>query len=50
MLIPNIWGILRTKPKLAPDANSMILLGPGVAEETKAKIMSAPIDSKDIQL
>ncbi|MNN43356.1 hypothetical protein D3C81_1575900 [compost metagenome] len=35
-LIPNAWGMVRRKPKLTPEANSMVLLGPGVIEETKA--------------
>ena len=35
--MPNICGSVRRKPKFAPDANSITLLGPGVAELTKAK-------------
>ena len=35
--MPNIWGRVRLNPKLAPDASSIRLLGPGVPEATKAK-------------
>ncbi|MNP35017.1 hypothetical protein D3C76_1283300 [compost metagenome] len=35
-LMPKAWGIERRKPKLTPDASNMVLLGPGVIDETKA--------------
>lgn len=38
---PSIWGMVRRKPKLAPEAISIRLFGPGVTEETKAKSASA---------
>lgn len=44
--MPIIWGIVRRNPKFAPDAISIRLLGPGVAELTNAKTASAVSVSK----
>ena len=44
-LMPNMCGRVRRKPKFTPDASSIMLLGPGVAEETKAKSMKAESSS-----
>ncbi|MNN56571.1 hypothetical protein D3C81_1715110 [compost metagenome] len=40
-LIPMAWGMERRTPKLTPEASSMVLLGPGVMEETKANSTKA---------
>ena len=37
-MTPNTWGRVRLKPKLAPDADSNKLLGPGVNAATAAKV------------
>ena len=34
-------------PKLAPEVINMMLLGPGVIEDTKEKLAKASITSKD---
>ncbi|GLR23359.1 hypothetical protein GCM10007920_31500 [Ciceribacter naphthalenivorans] len=39
--MPSICGIVRRKPKFTPEANSIILFGPGVIEVAKAKVISA---------
>jgi len=39
--MPSICGIVRRKPKFTPEANSIILFGPGVIEVAKAKVTSA---------
>lgn len=39
--IPSICGKVRRNPKLAPDASSIRLFGPGVPEATKAKVNRA---------
>ena len=36
-----MWGIVRLRPKFAPDAISIRLFGPGVIEDTKANAISA---------
>jgi hypothetical protein len=41
MLIPRAWGIDRRNPKFTPDASNMVLLGPGVIEDTKANSTKA---------
>ena len=45
ILIPSMWGKVLRKPKLVPEAISIILFGPGVIEATNAKIKSAKITS-----
>jgi len=40
-----MWGNVRLKPKLAPDAINIRLFGPGVIDETKAKAASADTSS-----
>jgi hypothetical protein len=42
--MPNKWGTDRGTPKLSPDANIMMLFGPGVAVETNAKSKSALVN------
>ena len=37
-MTPKTWGSVRLKPKLAPDADSNKLLGPGVNAATAAKV------------
>ena len=37
-MTPKTWGSVRLKPKLAPDADSNKLLGPGVKAATAAKV------------
>jgi hypothetical protein len=39
--MPNMCGMVRAKPKFTPEAVSMMLLGPGVIEVTKANDTSA---------
>ena len=39
-LMPSMCGTVRRKPKLAPDAVSRMLLGPGVIDVTIAKSAS----------
>ncbi|MNU05283.1 hypothetical protein D3C72_2500210 [compost metagenome] len=39
--MPSACGMVRRTPKFTPDASSMVLLGPGVMEETKANSMKA---------
>lgn len=39
--------MVRLKPKLTPDASSMVLLGPGVMDDTKAKSAKAEISSRE---
>jgi hypothetical protein len=34
-------GIVRRKPKFTPDANSIVLFGPGVIDITKANVVAA---------
>ncbi|CSB82008.1 Uncharacterised protein [Vibrio cholerae] len=41
-VIPNMCGMVRRKPTLAPDVISMMLLGPGEKVETKANANSGP--------
>src|SRR5690606_37129941 len=41
MPTPSACGTVRRRPKLAPDAISIILFGPGVIDETSAKAESA---------
>jgi len=41
MPTPNICGVVRKNPKLAPEAISIRLFGPGVMELTKQKLASA---------
>jgi hypothetical protein len=38
-------GIVRRQPKATPDAASIKLFGPGVIDETKAKLTSGSQDS-----
>src|SRR6056297_1493006 len=45
---PSICGTERRNPKLAPDAISMRLFGPGVMTVTKAKATSAVSNSSDM--
>jgi len=40
-LTPSACGTERRTPKFTPEANSMVLLGPGVMEETKANSTKA---------
>lgn len=35
-LIPSICGTVRRNPKFAPEANSIMMFGPGVIDDTKA--------------
>src|SRR5579871_5633947 len=39
--MPNTCGSVRRKPKLTPDASSIVLFGPGVIEVTSANRMPA---------
>src|SRR5687767_7736131 len=39
--MPSIWGMVRRKPKFTPDANSIMLFGPGVIEVVKANRIKA---------
>ncbi|MNF18341.1 hypothetical protein D3C80_2223620 [compost metagenome] len=39
--MPSMCGIVRRKPKFTPEANSIMLFGPGVIEVAKAKVTSA---------
>tara|TARA_Y100001980_G_C14418786_1_gene210362 strand:- start:328 stop:570 length:243 start_codon:yes stop_codon:yes gene_type:complete len=45
IFIPTICGMVFWKPKFVPEAINIILFGPGVIEETNAKIKSAKIIS-----
>jgi hypothetical protein len=38
---PSMWGKVRRKPKFMPDVINIRLFGPGVIEDTKAKMESA---------
>jgi hypothetical protein len=38
--MPTMCGTVRRMPKFTPEANSIMLFGPGVTEVTKAKTMS----------
>ena len=40
-VIPKICGIVRIRPKFAPDAASIILFGPGVKAAMVAKMAKA---------
>jgi hypothetical protein len=40
-VIPIIWGIVRRKPKVAPEDSSIMLLGPGVMLATRQKRLNA---------
>ena len=39
-VIPRIWGIVLLNPKLAPEAVSMMLFGPGVMQLASANRIS----------
>jgi hypothetical protein len=39
--VPAMWGTVRRNPNVAPDAQSITLLGPGVPELTNEKATSA---------
>jgi hypothetical protein len=41
ILMPSAWGMVRRTPKFTPEASNMVLLGPGVIEETKANSTKA---------
>src|SRR4029453_3890732 len=41
MLMPSTCGTVRAKPKFAPEARTMVLLGPGVIDDTSAKPANA---------
>src|SRR5690606_27748126 len=45
-LMPSMCGTLRRTPKFTPEASSIMLLGPGVTEVTKAKRTKAKISSR----
>src|SRR5262245_62681225 len=45
-LMPSMCGRLRRTLKFTPEASSIILLGPGVTEVTKAKRTKAKISSR----
>ncbi|MCY1314300.1 hypothetical protein D3C80_1721070 [compost metagenome] len=49
-LMPRAWGIERRTPKFTPEANSMVLLGPGVIEDTKANSTKAVIRSSELSM
>lgn len=38
---PRRCGSVRRKPKLAPEASNIMLLGPGVIDDTKQNVASA---------
>ncbi|MNY72862.1 hypothetical protein D3C86_2115120 [compost metagenome] len=40
MVMPSMCGMERRKPNQMPDEASMMLLGPGVMEETKANVIN----------
>ncbi|MNU11550.1 hypothetical protein D3C72_2594990 [compost metagenome] len=40
-LMPKACGIERRTPKFTPEASNMVLLGPGVIEDTKANSTKA---------
>ncbi|GHF00213.1 hypothetical protein GCM10016455_21400 [Aliiroseovarius zhejiangensis] len=48
MPMPSMCGIVRWNPKLAPEAISIRLFGPGVIDETKAKATKAERSSIDM--
>lgn len=45
-LMPSMCGTLRRTPKFTPEASSIMLLGPGVTEVTKAKSTKASSRSR----
>jgi hypothetical protein len=47
-LTPSKCGIVFLKPKFVPDAINIILFGPGVIEDTKAKTLKAINNSRVI--
>ncbi len=46
MLMPSMCGRARRTPKFTPEASSIMLLGPGVMEVTKAKPRKAARSSR----
>ena len=40
-VIPIMCGTVRRKPKLTPEASSIVLFGPGVIDITSANVIAA---------
>ncbi|MNG20302.1 hypothetical protein D3C84_1045450 [compost metagenome] len=49
-LMPKACGIERRTPKFTPEASNMVLLGPGVIEDTKANSTKAVIRSIELSM